>query len=82
MQSDQFFGARVGGIVDITADAPGAELFGADDWAGLGTGIARWIRKGFPRAPGADAFMRARYHPLVIAHRHVEIYPEVLRTSP
>src|SRR5205807_611372 len=41
----KFFGARVGGIIDIAGGVPGAELFAADDWGGLADGIANWIRQ-------------------------------------
>jgi len=74
----KFFGTRVGGIPDITAGVPEAELFGVDDWCGLTGAIAGWIRRGFPRRGGAAPLMRARYRPEVIARRHVEIYREVL----
>ena len=72
------FGARLGGLMDITDGVPEAELFAADDWRGLTLAIATWMRRGFPRAPGAAQSIRARYHPSVIARRHVEIYHEVL----
>jgi glycosyltransferase involved in cell wall biosynthesis len=72
------FAARVGGIPDITSGAPGAELFGVEDWPGLTAGIANWIRQGCPRQKGGAELMRARYHPTTIAQRHIEIYREVL----
>jgi glycosyltransferase involved in cell wall biosynthesis len=75
----KLFGARVGGVPDITAGVPGAELFDVDDWRGLTVAIAGWIRSGYPRARGAADIMRARYHPENIARRHVEIYQEVLK---
>jgi glycosyltransferase involved in cell wall biosynthesis len=74
----KFFGARVGGLIDIADGVPGAELFALDDWQGLTAAIARWIRLGHPPATGAASVIRARYHPLVIAQRHVQIYREVL----
>jgi glycosyltransferase involved in cell wall biosynthesis len=74
----KFFGARLGGIVDICSGVPGAELFAMEDWDGLAGAIANWIRNGHPRTAGAADAMRGRYHPLVIARRHVEIYREVL----
>ena len=73
------FGARVGGIPDITAGVPEAELFGAEDWRGLSTAIAAWVRSGFPHSRSGIGLMRSRYHPRLIAERHVEIYQEVLR---
>jgi glycosyltransferase involved in cell wall biosynthesis len=77
----KFFGARVGGIVDMAQDMPGAELFAPDDWPGLTAAIARWIAGGHPRPTGAAALIRERYHPETIARRHVEIYRELLATS-
>jgi glycosyltransferase involved in cell wall biosynthesis len=77
----KFFGARVGGLVDIADGVRDAELFPADDWQGLTSAIARWIRSGYPRATDAQAIMRDRYHPLGVARRHVEIYREVLNSA-
>lgn len=74
----KFFGARVGGIVDITAGVPGAELFPADDWDGLTGGIAAWLRGGFGCSIEGARIMQERYHPQIIAQRHLEIYREVL----
>ncbi len=74
----KFFGTRVGGIPDIAEGAEGAELFAEEDWAGLRDAITRWVRRGSPRPRAAAAIMRARYHPEVVARRHVEIYQEVL----
>jgi glycosyltransferase involved in cell wall biosynthesis len=74
----KLFAARVGGVPDIAAGVPRAELFEMDDWRGLTSAIADWIRSGFPHARGAGEVMRARYHPEIIAQRHVEIYRELL----
>ena len=74
----KLFAARVGGVPDITAGVPGAALFGVEDWRGLTSAIGAWIRRGFPRADGAGEVMRARYHPTIIAQRHLEIYQAVL----
>lgn len=71
------FGARVGGVPELTAGVPDVELFGVDDWRGLTAAIAGWIRRGFPRANGAGEVIRARCHPRTIAERHIEIYREV-----
>ena len=79
----KLFAARVGGVPDIATGVPGAELFDVDDWRGLTSAIAGWIRSGFPRARGAGEIMRARYQPEHIAQRHLEIYREVLgRVNP
>jgi glycosyltransferase involved in cell wall biosynthesis len=74
----KMFGARVGGIVDIAGEVPGVELFDVEDWRGLGAALAGWMRAGCPPAGGGADLMRARYHPEVIARRHLEIYREVL----
>jgi glycosyltransferase involved in cell wall biosynthesis len=76
----KLFVARLGGIPDIADGAPGAELFGPEDWSGLTAAVARWMRDGFPRPVGAAEIMGRRYHPDVIARRHLEIYREVLST--
>ncbi|HSH92605.1 MAG TPA: glycosyltransferase family 4 protein [Roseimicrobium sp.] len=76
------FAARVGGIPDVTQDAPGVELFGADDWDGLKGSVGAWALQQGRSETGASPLMRERFHPSVIAKRHLEIYLEVLsRTS-
>lgn len=74
----KFFGARLGGIVEIAQDVPGAELFDRDDWMGLMEAIARWIKAGHPRPADAAALIWNRYHPKPIAEQHVNIYREVI----
>lgn len=76
----KFFGTRLGGIKDIAGDVPGAELLDVADWRGLGAALAAWLRAGAARPGGAAQLMRARYHPAVIARRHLEIYTEVLNS--
>ena len=72
----KFFGANLGGIVEIARGIDGAELH--DDVESLKTGLVCWLDAGAP-APKltADEIAR-RYHPRVIADRHVKIYREVL----
>jgi glycosyltransferase involved in cell wall biosynthesis len=77
----KFFGTRLGGIKDICTGIPGAELYDVNDWDGLTAGIARWINSGSPQIPEAAAIIRERYHPTVIARRHVEIYREVIEKT-
>jgi glycosyltransferase involved in cell wall biosynthesis len=74
----KFFGMRVGGVPDVAEGVAGAELVAENDWAGLTDAIARWIERGHPKADGAAALMRQRYHPEVVVRRHLEIYREVL----
>jgi glycosyltransferase involved in cell wall biosynthesis len=72
----KFFGANLGGIVDIASGIDGAELH--DDFDSLQAGITRWLDAGAPApAKAADEIAR-RYHPKAIAERHLEIYREVL----
>jgi glycosyltransferase involved in cell wall biosynthesis len=71
------FGSRTGGVPDIADGIEGAELFAAGDWAALENSIARWLEDGCPRPSGAAEVMRRRYHPEVIARRHLEIYREI-----
>jgi glycosyltransferase involved in cell wall biosynthesis len=77
----KFFGSRTGGVPDIADGVEGAELFAAGDWAALENSVARWIEAGCPRPTGAAAVMCQRYHPCVIAQRHLEIYREILGRS-
>lgn len=72
----KFFGANLGGIVDIASGIDGAELH--DDFQSLQAGICRWLDEG-AQAPAlaADEIAR-RYHPKVIANEHLKIYREVL----
>ncbi|MEO7299438.1 MAG: glycosyltransferase family 4 protein [Verrucomicrobiota bacterium] len=74
----KFFGARLGGISDISAAVPNAELFAMNDWEGLAGAISRWIAAGFPKPADAVNLMQTRYAPQIIARRHLEIYREVL----
>jgi glycosyltransferase involved in cell wall biosynthesis len=77
----KFFGAKTGGIIDICNGVPGVELFDVDDWKGLTDALSKWIREGRPRPYGMAEMMRQRYHPSVVARRHVEIYREVLNRN-
>jgi len=72
----KFFGSRTGGVVDIATGIEGAEL--VNDAKGLEDAITQWLEQGAPRPVSADLTMLERYHPAVIARRHLEIYEEVL----
>jgi glycosyltransferase involved in cell wall biosynthesis len=74
----KFFGAAVGGGVEIAGGVEGAELFQENDFSALETALANWLNSGCPRPQNAAAAMRARYHPEVVARRHIEIYREAL----
>jgi len=62
--------------VDIASGIDGAELH--DDFDSLKNGIVRWLDAGAPDPGQAAGEIAKRYHPKVIAERHVEIYREVL----
>jgi glycosyltransferase involved in cell wall biosynthesis len=72
----KFFGADLGGIRDISANVPGAELF--DLFDNLKESISAWIRAGGKRESESANCIAERYSPNVIATRHLEIYREVL----
>jgi len=74
----KLFAAKVGGIVDIVKGVQDAELFDTDDWSGLEYSLKAWIRNPVPPSPLSRELMELRYHPTVIANRHLEIYREVL----
>lgn len=72
-----FFGTDVGGIPDIAKGIEGTELFSLQDERSLMDAVARWLQNGCSRPQSAAGEMRARYHPDVIAQRHIEIYREL-----
>jgi glycosyltransferase involved in cell wall biosynthesis len=73
-RSTRVFGTKTGGIVDIAAGVPGAQLFAADDWEGLGYALGEWMTGGFAKEKESAQVMRSRYQPRVIAEQHLEIY--------
>jgi len=72
----KFFGFQVGGVPDVAGGVEGAELFADDDWDGLTRALGDWLTAGAPRPASADAEIRRRFHPDVVAERHVRIYRE------
>ena len=74
----KFIGFNTAGVADIVDKVEGAESFADGDWTGLKSGLARWIRAGFPRPTTAAATMHERYHPVEIARQHLKVYREVL----
>ena len=75
----KIFAARTGGLRDILDGVDSAEHFEPGDFTGLEVAIANWLKAGAPPAgESARSVMRERYHPAVIARRHIEIYCEVL----
>jgi glycosyltransferase involved in cell wall biosynthesis len=74
----KFFGASVGGIVDISSGVDQVELFAPDDWSGLEESLRKWLKDGWPCSREASSVIAEKYHPRQIAERHLEIYREVL----
>jgi glycosyltransferase involved in cell wall biosynthesis len=77
----KLFGSATGGVADIAGGVEGVELFPQSDLPAMEQTIARWIAAGCPRPTAAAAVMRERYHPQIIAQRHMEIYREVLAAN-
>jgi glycosyltransferase involved in cell wall biosynthesis len=75
----KFFGAKVGGLIEIAAGVEGAELFDPNDAAGLEASIFKWLSQGSPKIKQGAQAMRHRYHPALIARRHLDIYRQVLQ---
>lgn len=74
----KLFASATGGVVDIATGVECAELFPATDWTGMEQSIANWLESGFPRPATSADVMQARYHPRVVAQKHIDIYQEVL----
>ncbi len=77
----KFIGSRTGGMPDIAEGVEGTELFPPGNDEAVGKAVARWLGEGSPR-PTTAAEMRARYHPEVIARKHLEIYRDLLTEGP
>jgi glycosyltransferase involved in cell wall biosynthesis len=77
----KFFGTNVGGLRDIADGVEGAELVSPMNFAGLSAAITSWLALGCPRPTSSVQQIRLRYHPAVIARRHLEIYREILGTA-
>ncbi|NCY20972.1 glycosyltransferase [bacterium] len=72
------FSSEVGGLKEICAGSTDAVLIPPEGWTSLRKAIASWIQLGCPPPQESPQIMQARYHPKVIARRHVEIYREVM----
>jgi len=78
----KFFGAQVGGLIDITEGVEDAELVAVDQFEELRRRIAAWLGDGAPRSKAGVRIAKERYAPEVVARRHLEIYREVLSVRP
>jgi len=73
--------AKVGGVPDLVVEGENGYLCDPLDAASMRDGISRMLdnpAEAKRRAAKAHQQARDRFHPLVIAKRHVEIYREVL----
>jgi glycosyltransferase involved in cell wall biosynthesis len=78
----KLFASNVGGICDIASGVPDVELFDSEDWDRLARALMAWIQKPILSSPQTtQRLMKSRYHPQVIANRHLEIYREVLSAN-
>ena len=73
----KFFGANLGGIIDISEGVPGAELY--NDFDSLINGLISWVQLGGSRQPLAAQSIAERYSPKTVAQKHLEIYCKVLK---
>jgi glycosyltransferase involved in cell wall biosynthesis len=74
----RLFAFRSGGVADVVADIPGADIFPPEAWAALTEKLSSWLRAGAPEGPPTGEIMAARYAPRVVASRHLAIYRELL----
>jgi glycosyltransferase involved in cell wall biosynthesis len=75
------FASDVGSVRDIAAGVSGVEIFAPQDFPGLKNALRAWLQRGAgagPRPSEAPIPITERYHPDVVARRHLEVYREVL----
>ena len=77
----KLFAAKIGGIVDIAKGVQDAELFDVGDWSGIEDSLKAWINNPTSVSSLSRDIMESRYHPKVIAAKHLEIYQSVLNAS-
>ena len=75
------FAFGVGGVPDVLAGMEGAESVPDREWGGLEDRLRRWLEAGAPRPTSATLTAKRRFHPEVVASRHLEIYREVLTVA-
>jgi glycosyltransferase involved in cell wall biosynthesis len=74
------FASDVGAIRQIAEGIPACRIFGLDDFDGLMASVREWIGNAAtwkPREPAPNRLIESRYHPKVIAARHLEVYETV-----
>ena len=79
------FASDVGAIQQIAAGIPACRIFSLSDFDGLVVGLGTWLKEQ-SRWPAREAapnrLIEARYHPKVIAARHLEVYETVAGAKP
>lgn len=71
----KFFGSDLGGIRDIATGISGAELH--TDIERLIDRVRVWLKEGARRPDAVKAEIEKRYHPKVVASKHIQIYNEI-----
>lgn len=74
------FASDVGAIRQIAEGISLCRIFAPDDFSSLMTSLEDWIKNDQwrePRPPTPNQLITARYHPRVIARRHLEVYQEI-----
>jgi glycosyltransferase involved in cell wall biosynthesis len=74
----KLFAFACGGVVDVMHGIDDAKLCKDGDWDGLTAAVQEWLVAGGRRSATATLAVRRRYHPDVVARRHLEIYREIL----
>lgn len=76
------FASDVGAIRQIAEGIPNCRIFAQDDFNGLTNSLQSWLRDGGyiePRATAPNQLTASRYHPKVIAMKHLAVYRDILR---
>ena len=76
------FASNVGAIRQIAEGVPNCRIFGQDDFDGLTNSLRLWLQNAdytMLRAAAPNQLITSRYHPKVIAMKHLDIYRETLQ---
>ena len=75
------FASDVGAVRQIADGIADCRIFGVDDFGGLIDSLRAWIladHHGNTRAATPNNLIASRYHPSVIAEKHLEVYRLVI----
>jgi glycosyltransferase involved in cell wall biosynthesis len=79
------FASDVGAIRQIAKGIPSCRIFAQGDFDGLSNSLRSWLRDAahmLPRATTPNQLIASRYHPKVIAMKHLDVYREILQRTP